>query len=139
MCLCVCVGYHFWKWTWIVKFKSWIKLYISLCSTNALWKIIHPSYWEIVGHTGFFNLGRQPKRRKTSKYSDAPFLCYQLIQKVWLVLHKRGCPCGIMINVMDCGIVEIESLYSSLAITFTFREISLGKVWTPLSSHLWVK
>ena len=31
------------------------------------------------------------------------------------------------------------SSYSSRAITFTFGQILLGKVWTPLSSQLWVK
>ena len=31
------------------------------------------------------------------------------------------------------------SSYSSCAITFTFGQIPLGKVWTPLSSQLWVK
>ena len=41
-----------------------------------------------------------------------------------------GCPHGVMVKV---------SSYSSRAITFTFGQIPLGKVWTPLSSQLWVK
>ena len=42
---------------------------------------------------------------------------------------SRGCPRGVMVKAMDC----------SRAITFTFGQIPLGKVWTPLSSQLWVK
>ena len=34
---------------------------------------------------------------------------------------------------------SLASSYFSCAITFTFRQISLGKVWTPLSSQLCVK
>ena len=37
-----------------------------------------------------------------------------------------------------CVMVKASS-YSSRAITFTFGQIPLGKVWTPLSSQLWVK
>ena len=40
---------------------------------------------------------------------------------------KRGCPRGVMVKAMDCGIVVVSS-YPSCAITFTFGQIPLGKV-----------
>ena len=58
----------------------------------------------------------------------------------WLFLFSwcvGGCPRGVMVKAMDYGIVV--SSYSSRAITFIFGQIPLGKVWTPLSSQLWVK
>ena len=36
-------------------------------------------------------------------------------------------------------LISYTSSYSSRAITFTFGQIPLGKVWNPLSSQLWVK
>ena len=53
------------------------------------------------------------------------------------LLKTRGCPRGVMVKAMAYGIVV--SSYSSYAITFTFGQIPLGKVWTPLFSQLWVK
>ena len=44
---------------------------------------------------------------------------------------------GLMVKAMDCEIVV--SSYSSRTITFTVGQILFGKVWTPLSSQLWVK
>ena len=49
-----------------------------------------------------------------------------------------GYPRGLMIKAMDCGIVVSEFVLSR-ATTFTFGQIALGKVWTPLSSQLCVK
>ena len=40
---------------------------------------------------------------------------------------QGGCPRGVMVKAMDCGIV-VASSYSSHAITITFRQIPLGKV-----------
>ena len=54
------------------------------------------------------------------------------------IQDRGGCPCGVMIKAMVCEIVarefEIQSCYY-----VHFRQIPLGKVWTPLSSQLWVK
>ena len=41
-----------------------------------------------------------------------------------------GCPRGVMVKAMDCGIVVRE---------FVQGQIPLGKVCTPLLSQLWVK
>ena len=42
------------------------------------------------------------------------------------------CPRGVMVKAMDCS-------YSSRAITFTFGQIPLGKVWIELFSlQLWI-
>ena len=40
--------------------------------------------------------------------------------------YLRGCPHGVIVKAMDCGI--IVSSYSSRAIMFTFGQIPLGKV-----------
>ena len=65
---------------------------------------------------------------------------YIYIWKRKILMGKRGCPRGVRVNAMDCGIVVCEFvLYSSHAITFTFGQIPLAKLWTPLSSQLWVK
>ena len=53
----------------------------------------------------------------------------------FLSFQRRGCPRGVMVKAMDCGIVVSEFLLQS----FTFGQIPLGKVWIPLSSQLWVK
>ena len=42
-------------------------------------------------------------------------------------------------NIIIMIIKSCVSLNSSCTITFTFKKILLGKVWTPLSSQLWVK
>ena len=54
-----------------------------------------------------------------------------------VLIQIRGWPRGVMVKAMDCEIVVSSN--SSRAITFAFGQISLGKVWTPLSSQLWVK
>ena len=46
----------------------------------------------------------------------------------------EGCPWGVMVQVLDCEIVVCN-----FKLTFTFRQIPMGKVWNPLFSHLWVK
>ena len=52
--------------------------------------------------------------------------------------YSRGCPRGVMVKAMDSGIVVLEFVLQS-RYTFTFGQIPLGKVRTPLSSQLWVK
>ena len=42
------------------------------------------------------------------------------------LVKKKGCPHGVMVKAMDCGI--IVSSYSSHTITFTFGQIPVGKV-----------
>ena len=60
------------------------------------------------------------------------FKCYQVfLSKI------GGCPRGVMVKAMDCGI--LVSSFSSRAVTSTFRQIPLGEVWAPLSSQLWVR
>ena len=49
---------------------------------------------------------------------------------IYIYIYIRGC------NGVKWWTAES---YCSRAITFPFRQIPLGKVWTPLSSHLWVK
>ena len=44
----------------------------------------------------------------------------------------------VMVNVLDCNL-KISEVDPSRAITFTFGLIPLGKAWTPLFPHLWVK
>ena len=47
----------------------------------------------------------------------------------WLIYHKtkqRECPCGETVKMMDCRIVVSSN--SIRTITFTFRQIPLGKV-----------
>ena len=51
---------------------------------------------------------------------------------------SKGCPCGVMVKAMDCEIVESEFVLQSRYYVH-FRQIPLGKVWTPLSSQLWFK
>ena len=45
----------------------------------------------------------------------------------------RGCPRGVMVQAMDFRIVVSEFVLQSR------YYVHLGKVWTPLSSQLWVK
>ena len=56
--------------------------------------------------------------------------------------HEDVCPHNDQ-NVQENEIVTQNNLYasskSSRANMFTFGQIPLGKVWTPLSSQLWVK
>ena len=51
-------------------------------------------------------------------------------------IATMGCPRGIMVKVMDCGIVISEfELHSR----YYFLTNTSGKVWTSLYSQLWVK
>ena len=50
----------------------------------------------------------------------------------------RGCPRGVMVEAMDCRIVVSEFVLQSRYFGH-FRTKTLGKVWAPLSSQLWVK
>ena len=55
------------------------------------------------------------------------------------IIHKLwGCPRGVMIKAMNCGIVVSEFVLKSRYYVH-FRANTLGKVMNPLSSHLWVK
>ena len=49
-----------------------------------------------------------------------------------------GCPRGVMVKAMDCGIVVREFVLQSLYYVH-FRANILGKGMNPLSSQLWVK
>ena len=62
-----------------------------------------------------------------------------LVLKTWSSLVTgSGCRRGVMVKAIDCRIVisefELQSRYY-----VHFRANTLGKVWTPLSSQLWVK
>ena len=50
----------------------------------------------------------------------------------------RGCSRGVIVKAMDCGIVVSEFVLQSRYYVH-FQANTLGKVWTPLSSQLWVK
>ena len=45
-----------------------------------------------------------------------------------MLKNVRGCPRGVMVKAMDCGIVVREFVLQSFTITFTFGQIPLGKV-----------
>ena len=47
-------------------------------------------------------------------------------------------PRGVIVKAMDSGIVVREFVLQS-HYNIHFGQIPLGKVWTPLSSQLWVK
>ena len=47
------------------------------------------------------------------------------------IIIRRESPCSVVANVLDCGLKVC--LNSSHAITFTFRQIPLGKAWASLS------
>ena len=53
------------------------------------------------------------------------------------VFFGWGCPCGVIDKTLDRGIVVSDS-NSSRAIAFTFGQMPLRKVRTPLFSKLWV-
>ena len=80
-----------------------------------------------------------PARQCTSPQLHPFHRLFDQYGQVWILLMlgwvlERGCPRGVMFKAIDCGIVV--SSYSSCAITFTFGQIPLWKVWTPLSSQL---
>ena len=65
--------------------------------------------------------------------------CISLIKKTPIKCHLvGGCPRGVMVKAMDCGIVvhefELQSRYY-----IHFQANTLGKGMNPLSSQLWVK
>ena len=49
-----------------------------------------------------------------------------------------GCPRGVVVKAMNCGIVVSEFVFQS-RYYFHFRLNTLGKGMNPLSSQLWVK
>ena len=49
--------------------------------------------------------------------------------KLWLF---AGCPSGVIVKAMDCGIVLSSN--SSRAIMLIFEQIPWDKVWNPFSS-----
>ena len=57
---------------------------------------------------------------------------------LWMLKIIWGCPRGVMVKAMDCGILvrefELQSRYY-----IHFRTNTLGKGMNPLSSQLWVK
>ena len=52
-------------------------------------------------------------------------------RRMKLTKVKRGCPRGVMVKVMDCGIVEREFVLQSLYYVH-FRANTLGKGMNPL-------
>ena len=50
----------------------------------------------------------------------------------------EGCPRGVMVKAMDCGILVSEFVLQSRYYVH-FRANILGKGMNPLSSQLWVK
>ena len=49
-------------------------------------------------------------------------------------LWRGGCPRDVTVKAMDCGIVVSE-----FELQFTNGQTPLGKIWTLLSSQVWVK
>ena len=73
------------------------------------------------------------------------YSCFIEILETHLILCKEkisssinGCPRGVMVKVMDCGIVVSEFVLQSRYYVH-FRANTLGKRMNPLSSQLWVK
>ena len=58
---------------------------------------------------------------------------WQLCSKTWN--HLGGCPRGVMVKSMDCGIVVSEFVLQSRY----YVQIHLEKLWTPWSFQLCVK
>ena len=53
--------------------------------------------------------------------------------------YTRGCPRGVMVKALNFGIV-VSEFELQLRYYVHFRGfLPLGKVWTPWSTHLWVK
>ena len=70
--------------------------------------------------------------------NDHPFQ-EQVLKKKIPRLEGRV-PHGVMVKAVDCRSVVSEFEFQSCyAIMFPFKQIPLGKVWTSLSSQLWVK
>ena len=63
------------------------------------------------------------EERKRENEKDLKRICEKATDQSWNKKRKkkRGCPRGVMVTAMDCGI-------SSRVITFTFGHIPLGKV-----------
>ena len=81
-------------------------------------------------------------RKETQKFLEVDITVKKDMDLMSLAQRKHFyrtwvCPLGVMVKLMDCGIVV--SSYSSCAITFTFGQIFLGKVGTLLSSQLWFR
>ena len=68
-----------------------------------------------------------------SSQKNINILLFFILLNKWKIdspdIFGRVCPRGVMVKAMD----------SRRIITFTFGQIPLGKVWTPLSSQLGVK
>ena len=61
-----------------------------------------------------------------------------LLMLIYIYIYiLRGCLCDVMVKVMGYGIVAREFKLQSHNYVH-FWQIFLGKVWTPLSFHLWV-
>ena len=59
------------------------------------------------------------------------FLRYTYIHICWLLKCKRGCPRGVMVKAMDCGIV-VSEFELQLRYYVHFRANTLGKGMNPL-------
>ena len=64
--------------------------------------------------------------------------CIDFLTPPTPLIIPRGCPRGVMVKGMNCGIVVREFVLQSRHYVH-FRANTLGKVWTPLFSlQLWV-
>ena len=124
----------------------------SLCFSLPHMKV-HSIYYNQVSLSFWLPLRKKLKNKRLfffflSHYNSIYFRILSLYHFTFLVslctdyyyiytTYLRESPHGILANVLDSDIVV--SLNSSCTITFTFRLISLGKVWTSSPPQLWVK
>ena len=121
----------FQKWPACLVRLTWIVFVIggrwpySWCLVGCCCQITTPDGIPLKLVDKFTNLGSSAS--STEKDIDTR------LTKAW-----RGCPRGVMVKAMDCGIVVREFVLQSRYYVH-FRANTLGKVRTPLSSQLWVK
>ena len=66
-----------------------------------------------------------------SVWANIGFFPYQLDPDIRRLMRKRGCPRGVMVKAVDCGIVVREFVLQS-RYYIHFRANTLGKGMNPL-------
>ena len=76
---------------------------------------------------------KKKQKQNIAAFTVLPLLCWRFC---YFISNGGENPCGVVANMLNCNIVVMLLLslqHSSHAITFTFRLILLGKVWSYLS------
>ena len=116
---------------------------VSLSFRHALISFPVRDFWELLPFWIYFTLF------VLFPFSNPPQMTWLglkpgVISILWLtcistrILSGGGCPLGVMVKAMECGIVVSEFVLQSRYYVY-FRANTLGKGMTSLSSQLWVK